>query len=127
EDQLSDDAEAAAVRLPQERLETAHRAVGGADPGEVGDVVAVVLQGRGIEREEPEDGDPEVLEIVELLGQPRKVADPVSVAVVKGTDMDLIDDRLLVPEGIIFEAAAMVRERGHDPGFPLASSRRPMH
>jgi hypothetical protein len=44
EDQLSDDAEAAVVRLPQEHLETAHRAVDGADPGEVGDVVAVVLQ-----------------------------------------------------------------------------------
>ena len=103
------------VCLPQEHLEVTHRAVGGADPGVIGDVVAVVLQGRGIEGEEPEDGDPEVLEIVELLGQPRKVADPVSVAVVKGADVDLIDDRVFVPEGIIFEADEMVRERGHDP------------
>ncbi len=68
EDQLSDDPEAAVVRLPQEHLETAHRAVDGADPGVVGDVVAVVLHRRGIEGEEPEDSDPEVLEIVELLG-----------------------------------------------------------
>ena len=104
------------MRLPQEHLETAHRAVGGADPGVIGDVVAVVLQGRGIEGQEPEDSDPEVLQIVELLGKPGKVADPISVAVVKGADVDLIDDRVFVPEGIVRQPEDVRRHSGHHPG-----------
>ena len=64
----------------------------------VGDVVAVVAAGRGIERQQPQRGDAEVLQVVELLGQAGEVADAVVVAVGERLDVKLIDDRVLVPE-----------------------------
>ena len=47
-------------------LKSLERAVGRVDLGVVGDVVAVVAQRRGIERQQPERGDAEVLQVVEL-------------------------------------------------------------
>ena len=49
----------------------------------VGDVVAVVAQGRGEEGQEPEAGDAEVLEVVEARDQAGEVADAVVVGVRK--------------------------------------------
>ena len=82
------------------RLEVAQRAVVRVDVGVVGDVVAVVAQRRGIERQQPDRGDAEVLQVVELRGQAAEVADAVAVAVEEGPDVDLVDDRVLVPERI---------------------------
>ena len=56
------------------------RAEVGIDAAVVGDVVAVVLAGARIERQQPERVDAEVLQIVELLGQAGEVADAVAVA-----------------------------------------------
>ena len=67
------------------------------DLGVVGDVVAVVAQRRGIKRQQPQRRDAQVLQIVELLRQAAKVADAVVVAVVERADVQLIDDRVLVP------------------------------
>ena len=69
--QLGDHPQAAAVRLAQEAPEVAAGAVGGMDVGVVGDVVAVVAQRRGVERQQPEGGDAEVRQVVELAGQAR--------------------------------------------------------
>ena len=66
----------------------------------VGDVVAVVAQGRGVERQEPEAGDPQVLEIVELPDQAGEVADAVVVAVGERLDVELVDDGVFVPERV---------------------------
>jgi hypothetical protein len=40
------------------------------------------------------------LKIIELLEQSRKIADTVPIAVGKCPDVELIDDRILVPERI---------------------------
>jgi len=98
--QLGDHAQAPLVRLAQKRLEIAQRTVDRVDVGVVGDVVAIVEQGRRIEREQPESGHTQVLQIVELLGQPLKIADPVSVGVVERAHGELVDDRVLVPRRI---------------------------
>jgi hypothetical protein len=74
DDQLGDDLQAAGVGLLHQALELAHRPVVGVDGGVVGDVVAVVAQRRGVERQHPDRGDAEVLEVVELVGQPLEVA-----------------------------------------------------
>ena len=81
-----------------EAPEILHRAEIGIDVAVVGDVVAVVAAGRGIERQQPQRGDAEILQIAELFGQPGKVADAVIVAVGEGLDVQLIDDGVLVPE-----------------------------
>ena len=99
--QVGDDAHAAAVGRVEEALEVRQRAVVGVDRAVVGDVVAVVAQGRGVERQEPEAVDAQVLEVVELLGEPGEVADAVAVAVVERADVQLVEDGVLVPERIV--------------------------
>ena len=61
--------------------EVLHRAVGRIDRAVVGDVVAVVAQRRGVEGQQPDGGDAEVLDVVEPLHQAGEIADAVVVGV----------------------------------------------
>jgi hypothetical protein len=88
------------VGLAHEAAHVAQRPVGRVDAAVVGDVVAVVLERRRVEGQKPDRGDAEVLQVVELLDQAGEVADAVVVGVVEGPDVDLVDDRVLVPEGV---------------------------
>ena len=97
EDELGDDPEPPPVRLVEEALEVRQGAILGVDAHVVGDVVAVVPLRRGIEGQEPERGDAEILEVVELLAEPAEVARAVAVAVVVRADAQLVDDRVPVP------------------------------
>jgi hypothetical protein len=74
--------------------------VAGMDGVVIRDVVAIVAQRRGEERHEPYRVDPQFLEVVELLFKPLKIADAIPVAVVERADVDLVDDRVLVPKRI---------------------------
>src|SRR5947207_1001952 len=105
--QLGDDTQLAAMRLAHKGFEVAHAAIGGMDVLVIGDVVAVVAQGRGIERQQPQRGDPEILQVVELARQPLEIADPVIVGVEERLDVQLIDDRVLVPERIALGIVAL--------------------
>ena len=89
-----------ACAVVDEALEVVERAVDRVDRGVVGDVVAVVPERRRIEGEQPDAGDAEVLQILELLGQPREVADAVVVAVVERANVGFVDDRVFVPKRI---------------------------
>jgi hypothetical protein len=62
------------------------------------------------------------LQIVELLGEPSKVPNPVPIIVMKRADVQFVDDRILVPQGIVVEhedvfmmahAALLVRAEEH--------------
>ena len=65
--------------------------------GVVGDVVAVVAQRRGTEGQQPDGGDAQVLQVVELLRQAAEIADAVGHAVEEGADVDFVDDGVFVP------------------------------
>src|SRR5207247_3648310 len=56
----------------------------------------------------------EVRKVIELAGEARKVADAVVIAVVKRTNVRLIDDGVLVPE-VIHRQASGRRPRASDP------------
>jgi hypothetical protein len=101
DDQLDEHLDVAGVGRVDERLEVVERAVARVDAPVVGDVVAVVLERRGEERQDPQAGDAEALEVVELLRQPGEVADAVVVAVEERLDVRVVDDRVLVPERIV--------------------------
>jgi len=73
------------------------------------DVVAVVFERRGEERQKPQARDPEAFEIVELLRQPGEVADAVVVAVKERFDVSLIDDRVLEPQGVFVRGSTRAR------------------
>jgi trehalose synthase len=100
DDELNHDLDVAGMGLVEELLEVVEGAVLGVDRGVVGDVVAVVAEGRRKEREKPEAGDAEFLEVVELGDEALEVADAVGVGVGKGADVDLVDDRVFVPERV---------------------------
>ena len=92
------------TRMPRWRaasrndFEVVERAVVGMDRTVVGDVVAVVAQRRREERHQPDGVDAQVLQIIELLRQPAKIADAVAIAVVQRAHVHLINDRVFVPE-----------------------------
>ena len=103
QDELGDHAHAPPVGLTQEVAEIAEVPVGGMDLPIVRNVVAVVTERRRIEGQEPEGGDAQALQVVELLDQTLEVADPVAVAVPKGTNVRLVNDGVLVPGGLVSE------------------------
>jgi len=100
DDQLGDDPDPAIVRLGDETPHVVERPVCGVNPGVVGDVVAVVAQRRGKEGQEPQRGDAEILQVVELARQALEIADAVIRAVEERLDVELIDDGVFVPERI---------------------------
>ncbi len=98
DDELGDDAQSALLGFLDEALEILHRPEIGVDVAVVGDVIAVVAARRGIERQQPQRGDAEILQVSQLFRQSGKIADAVIVAVGEGLDVKLIDNGVLVPE-----------------------------
>ena len=96
-DELGDHLEVAPVRLADEVPEVVARAVRGVDVVVVGHVVAVVAHRRRVERQQPDGGDAEVLDVVEPLGQAAEVADAVVVGVEERLHVQLVDHRVLEP------------------------------
>ena len=99
--QLGDHPQAAAVGLGQEFFEIPQGAVGRMDVAVVGDVVAVVAQRARAKGHQPDGGDPEVLQVVELSGQALEIADAVIVAVEKAFDVQLVNDGVFEPERVV--------------------------
>ena len=129
DDEFGDDPQAALLGLLDEALEILHGPEIGIDGAVVGDVVAVVAAGRGIERQQPQRGDAELLQIAQLLGQPGEIADAVIVAVGKGLDVKLVDDGILVPElvavaGPVAGSFALLSIDGHQVMIPQAAAAR---
>ena len=96
--QLGDDLQLAAMGFVEQLAKVVQRAVLRIDVRVIGDVVAVVLQRRRKERQQPDRRDAQVLDVIEPLGQAAEVADAVAVAVAKRAHVQLVDDRVLVPQ-----------------------------
>ena len=96
--QVGDHPDAAVARRAHELDEVAVGAEPRVDAVEVGDVVAVVLARRGVERHQPQARDAEAAEIVDPLGQAGQVADAVGVGVEERLDVEAVDDRVLPPQ-----------------------------
>jgi hypothetical protein len=99
DDELGDDLEPAPVRFLDEAPEVVHVAVGGVDLLVFGDVVAVVPEGRGVEREEPDGRRAQFLHMVEPLHQALEVAHAVAVGILERLHVQLVYDGVLVPVG----------------------------
>ena len=103
DDQLCDHAKIAPLGFLHEAAEVLHGAKIGIDLAVVRDVITVIAAGGGIERQQPQGRDPELLKVVELLGEPDEIADAIIIAVGERLDMQLIDDRVLKPELVCIE------------------------
>ena len=100
DDQLGDHAKAPRVRLVDELARVVHGAVVRVHRLVLGDVVAVVALRARVERQHPDGVHPELLDVVEPLGQAAEIPGAVAVAVAEGLDVRLVDDRVLVPERV---------------------------
>ena len=113
-DEVDDDAQAAFLGLVREGDEIAERAEARVDRVEIGDVVAVVAVGRGVEGQEPDAGGAEILDMVEPVGEPLEIADAVAVRIHEGLDVEAVDDGVLVPEidhGLVLRATELADAR----------------
>lgn len=81
DNKFCDDPDAASMCFFQEDLEIAESSILSVNIKVIGDVVSVVLHRRGIEREDPDCRDAEILNVIKLLGETRKVPNAISVAV----------------------------------------------
>ncbi len=62
-----------------------------------GDVVSIIAQWRRIERQQPNGGYAEIVNVIEPLHEAGEISNAISIGVVEGLHMQLIDDRVLVP------------------------------
>ena len=94
------------MRLAHEGAEVAQRAVVGVDLGVGRDVVAVVAQRAGVEGQQPDGGHAEVGDVVELLRSgPRSRPCRRPCESYERLDVELVDDRVLVPERVVARAS----------------------
>ena len=91
---------AAMMSSVEERLEVAQRSIRRIDVGVIGDVVSIVAQRRWEEWQKPDAGDAQVLQIVETRQQAGKIADAIVIRIRKRANVQFIDNRVFVPEGI---------------------------
>src|ERR1700744_6535415 len=63
-------------------------------------IIAIVAQRRRKERQNPDAGDTEFLEIIKPCQKTRKIADAIVVGIGKCTNVQLIDDGVFIPEWI---------------------------
>jgi hypothetical protein len=96
--EVGDHPHPAVARGADELDEVPERAQPRVDAVEVGDVVAVVLVRGGEERHQPDAGDAEAVQVIDLLDQPAEVAAAVTVAVGVGLDVQAVDDGVLPPQ-----------------------------
>ena len=98
QDQVHDQTHTTGVQGLQQRLEVLQAAVYAGDLVEVGDVVAIILKRRRIDRHQPDAVNSQVFQIVEPSLQAFQITVTVSIAVSEGAQIDLIKGGVLVPE-----------------------------
>ena len=102
-DHFDDHADAAIVRRGQKSLEVVQRAVARMNGGVIRDVVAVIAQRRRIKRQQPDGVGAQLLKIIEALRQPDKITDTVAIAVAKSAHVQLVNDRVFVPQVVFLQ------------------------
>ncbi len=99
ENQVNDDADVAFVRFFEQGLEIVHCAVFGVDGVIIEHVISVIGR-RWVDGHQPDGGDAERFEIVQLLDNAVEIADTVIVRVVERADEYLVEDGGPPPVGI---------------------------
>ena len=79
------------MRFLDEAVETFERAEDRIDPTVIGDIVTEVMHGRRIDRRDPNRIDTQPYQIIEPLPDTIEIADAITVRVLKGPRVDLID------------------------------------
>src|SRR5690348_4720963 len=100
---FDDDANVPLVGRRQKCFEILQRAVAGVHRAVVRDVIAIIAQRGWIEWEQPDCVHSQFVQVVEFLLKASKVAYAVSIAVVESSHVQLINDRVFVPIGLLHD------------------------
>ncbi|MGX1251459.1 hypothetical protein RKD48_003970 [Streptomyces ambofaciens] len=100
-DEVDDHLQAQPVGLGGHRVEVVQCAQARVDVAVVVDVVAAVGEFGRVEGAEPEGVDAEGGEVTQALGDAAQVAEPVAVGVGEAAGVDLVDDGLPPPVGVL--------------------------
>ena len=103
DDEFGHHLQSEAMGLQKHGAKIVERAELRVDVGIFRDVVAVVLQRRGIERHEPDRVHTQVPDVFELRGESSKVADSIGVRIEERFDVELVDDRVFVPKRVVHD------------------------
>ena len=103
--EFRNDAKPTTMRLAQKILEILQAAVGRMDRCVVRNIVAVIFPRRRTERQNPDNCDSEILDVIQLLCETGKISHPVIHAVIKRSDVNLVDDGILVPEWVALKSS----------------------
>ncbi len=98
---LNDHSYPTLVSSAEKVLEVVECAVTGMHRSVIGDVVSIIAKRRRKKRHQPQRVDPQLLQVIELLREAAEIPDPVGVAVPKGSDVDLVNDRVFVPKRVL--------------------------
>ena len=115
--EVEEDPDAPRTRLGHELVERVEIAEVRVDVSVVGDVVAPVEVRGGVDRRQPYAIDPEPSQVIEMLDDPPEVADAVAVRVREGPNVDLVQDPVAPPGGIVVR---------HEPSIPAARTPTPL-
>ena len=116
DDHVDDDADPALMGLVDQLAEVLHRPVARVDGRVVGDVVAAVAHGRGVERRDPHAVHAQPRQVVQAGDEPAQVSDAVAVGVGEGAQQRLVEDRRAEPLGVRAQAGAGLGRQGRHPG-----------
>ena len=81
--EIQDQPHVSRVQLGDEPVERGKIPEQRVDAGVVGDVIAEIRHGRGVDRRDPNGVDPEPYQIIEAIDDALQVADTVTIAVLK--------------------------------------------
>jgi len=106
--QFDQDFQRALMCLRDQLLKILHVSVHRMDAAVIADVVSVVAQRRGGNRQQPDGIHAKVAQVVQLFRDAFQVPPAVGVAVPKGAHIQLIKNVILVPEGILSHFSFLV-------------------
>ena len=106
--QVHDDADVARMRRFDQVFELVQRPIGFIHAVIVGNVIAIVAQGRRVDRHDPNTIHAEGLQIIELFSQPAQIAASIAIAILESADGNFLKNCILVPEGIIHIKSGLV-------------------
>src|SRR5207253_1714702 len=78
------------------------------DRAVIRNIVAVIAQRRRKERHQPESINAELLQVIQFLSESAEIPDAVPRTVIERTDVNLIDDRVLVPERVLGQCQELI-------------------
>src|SRR5690606_16879535 len=107
-DQVSDDVQAARVRLFEQALEVLQRTIVRVDVVEVRNIVPVVLQRRGVHRQEPDAIHTERLHVIQLLDDAAQIAMPVAIGVLVGADIQFVENGVVEPRYFFMHSYSLI-------------------